>query len=209
MDLLRQLYEGIRPVVQGLFSPGISLQIRWRMVTLGLFSSLGVAFKYLPWMFSRAYSVHRIPNRHGHKLRNIVFQPPPSPTDSQKLRPLHLAIHGGAFIGGTPEYAAEWATHVSRKTGAVVVCSSYRTAPKHVFPAAHDDTDDVIEYLLNNAERLWNADPRLLTVSGLSAGGNLGMAAAQQPRLRPGEDTSIKAGVFMYGSVSNTPVLFF
>lgn len=60
-----------------------------------------------------------------------------------------------------------------------MVSTSYRYAPVHVFPEAHEDVQDVAEYLTQNAERLWNADPHLLTVSGFSVGGNLALAVAQ------------------------------
>jgi acetyl esterase/lipase len=38
---------------------------------------------------------------------------------------------------------------------------------------------DVASFLLENAEKIWNADPELFTVSGFSVGGNLALAVAQ------------------------------
>lgn len=62
----------------------------------------------------------------------------------------------------------------------MVVSTSYRYAPLHTFPAAHEDVRDVAEYLIQNAERLWGADPAVFTVSGFSVGGNLAFAVAQE-----------------------------
>ncbi len=62
----------------------------------------------------------------------------------------------------------------------MVVSTSYRYAPVHTFPAAHEDVRDVAEYLIQNAERLWGADPAVFTVSGFSVGGNLAFSVAQE-----------------------------
>ena len=209
MDIIHAIWQGIRPVVEGLFYSGIPFNYRWRMVHLGFFSFIDVAVHYTPWLFSRAYKVHWIPNRHGDKLRCLVFEPPRKPTDPTKLRPLHLSIHGGGFIGGIAESSAFWAHMVAKQTGSVVIASTYRFAPKHVYPAAHDDTDDIVQYLIDNGEKLWQADPHLLTVSGLSAGGALALATAQQPHTRPGEDTSIKACVAFFPPVCRSDLLVF
>lgn len=61
-----------------------------------------------------------------------------------------------------------------------MVSTSYRYAPAHTFPASHEDVRDVAEYLLQNAERLWGADPAVFTVSGFSVGGNLAFSVAQE-----------------------------
>ena len=202
MDILSQIWEAIRPAVQGIFYPGIPLNIRWRMVGHGIFNCLAIPMKCVPWLFSRAFNVHMIPNRHGQRLRCLVFQPPASPLKEQGiLRPLHLSIHSGAFIGGIAEMSADWAVEVARRTGAVVVVSTYRFAPANVFPAAHDDTDDVVAYLMENAEKLWGANPKLFTVSGMSAGGNLAMTISQEPKHRPGQQYSVKAGIMMWSPV--------
>ena len=107
-------------------------------------------------------------------------------------------------MGGIPEYNAELSNEICKGTGAVVVSISYRYAPKYVFPAAIDDVDEILCYLRENAKEKYGADPCLMTVSGLSAGGNLALAAAQQPECHAPSPTSIKAAVTFYAVVSTT-----
>ncbi|KAL1595226.1 hypothetical protein SLS60_009914 [Paraconiothyrium brasiliense] len=87
-------------------------------------------------------------------------------------------IHGGAWIGGYPEHTARWCSYLASRTGAVVVSISYRFAPLHAYPAAHDDVDDIVTYLIHHAPNL-GADSALLTFSGSSAGGNMALSASQ------------------------------
>ncbi|KAL8659827.1 MAG: hypothetical protein Q9202_006926 [Teloschistes flavicans] len=106
---------------------------------------------------------------------------------ANNLRPLHVDIHGGGFIGGIPEYDAPFCTQVAKTTGAVVVSVAYRFAPRHPYPAAHDDVEDAILWLVKNSEREFGADPQLLTVSGSSAGGNLALGASLNIKKREGK----------------------
>jgi acetyl esterase/lipase len=119
----------------------------------------------------------------------------------RKLRPLHLDIHGGAFIGGLPENFAPFDDRVARETGAVVVSITYRFAPEHTFPAAIDDVDRTLEWLRENAESRWGADPTLMTISGSSAGGNLALAATQRPECHGSTPTALKAAITFYAVV--------
>jgi acetyl esterase/lipase len=120
-----------------------------------------------------------------------------SPTgDESRRRPLHLDVHGGGFIGGLPESDAAFCARLARETGAVVISTTYRYAPKHTFPAAIDDVDAVVAYLRQHAGERYNADPSLMTVSGFSAGGNLALATALSV---PAGD--IKAAVTFYAVV--------
>ncbi|KAJ9667779.1 hypothetical protein H2201_001965 [Coniosporium apollinis] len=156
--------------------------------------------KHLPWVFSNRYTVHQIPTREGRSVRAIVFQPPQR-SNLNRLRPLHINIHSGGFIGGIAEGNASFCALISDRTGAVVVSPEHRAAPRHTFPAAHDDIDDVISFLLKNAVSMFRADPKLLTVSGSSAGCNLALAASQQKACQPPADTAIKASVTFYAPV--------
>ena len=97
-------------------------------------------------------------------------------------------------MGGCAEIDAKFAQHLCQQTGAVVVCATYRFGPAHPFPAAIDDVDDVVNYLLKNCKRLWKADPELFTICGFSAGGNLATATSM------GRD--VKALVGFYAAVS-------
>ncbi|KAL8916011.1 MAG: hypothetical protein Q9208_008742 [Pyrenodesmia sp. 3 TL-2023] len=140
------------------------------------------ALKALPYLVYRPFVVQYIPTRRpGGSVRALVYNHPDKTSQLSKTRqrrPLHIDIHGGAFIGGIPEADAPFCDRLARTTGAVVVSMTYRFAPRHDFPAAHDDVDDAVAWLLEHAEEEFGADPKLLTVSGFSAGGNLALAAS-------------------------------
>lgn len=81
----------------------------------------------------------------------------------------------------------------------------YRLAPRHTFPAAIDDVDDIVKFCIENAERLWGANPKLVTVSGFSAGANLALALCQQDICHAPAETAVKASVTFYAPVCLAP----
>ena len=89
-------------------------------------------------------------------------------------------------MGGIAEYDYEFCEAVSDRTRAVVVSAQYRYAPQHIYPAAHEDAEDVVDWVLANAKGLWNADPSNLTVSGSSAGANLMFVAGSRAKAAVG-----------------------
>lgn len=117
--------------------------------------------------------------------------------------PLHVDMHGGAWVAGFPEQNARWCQYLCEKTGAVVVSCSYRFAPRHPFPAAHDDVDDIVSWLVSHAGDL-GADASLLTLGGSSAGGNLALSAAQSLQQQNGVlgPTRVKGYVGFYVPVN-------
>lgn len=203
---MANLLRWFHPLYDAIFTPSIPFSFRWRLLVLQPFALLTYSMKWLPWMFSSAYTVYWIPTRRnpGHSVRAIVFQLPPKPQahepNEKLLRPLHLDFHGGGFLGGIPEYDAPFCAYLAEKTGAIVVSASYRFAPRHVFPAAHQDAEDVATYLVENADNLWGANPRLLTASGFSAGCNQPLNVSQH---LAGSEASVKGSVTFYNPVSH------
>ncbi|KAK6517063.1 hypothetical protein TWF506_006941 [Arthrobotrys conoides] len=160
----------------------VAFTYRWRYFAFTPGFWLINGMKYLPWIFSSAYRSYYIPSTHGGPdIRVIVFEPvygPSSPAKS-KPRPLHFTVHGGAFMPGIAEQNAELAHRVCKSTGAVTVSVQYRGAPRHVYPAAHDDVDDALAYFLSaEVVEKFNLDLNNVTVSGLSAGANLSLSAS-------------------------------
>jgi acetyl esterase/lipase len=94
-------------------------------------------------------------------------------------------FHGGGYCVGSARTARSWAAHLSAHAGCRVVLPEYRLAPEHPYPAALDDARAVITALSEAA------DPRLLVVSGDSAGGGLALAALVRMR---DEDLRLPAG---------------
>ncbi len=167
-----------------LFNPRLPWTLRWRLLALQPITLLLFGLKYLPYAFSKRYTVIEIPTRGRHTVRAIVFQPP-SRSDTGP-RPLHLDFHGGAFLPGLAEFDAYWCEQVSNRTGAVVVSAQYRYTPANIYPCAHEDAEDVVSWVLEHAKSAWNADPDSLTVSGISAGANLMMVAGTRAKAAVG-----------------------
>ncbi|KAL8846863.1 MAG: hypothetical protein Q9221_008062 [Calogaya cf. arnoldii] len=152
----------------------------------------------IPYLFSRPFETCFIPTRRrGESVRALVYNHPKRCSRLKSKRPLHVDVHAGGFIGGIPEDSAPLCTQVAESTGAVVVSVTYRFAPRYPFPAAHDDVADALAWLLKNAEEQFGADPELVTVSGISAGGNLALGATLGLKDSKGSNL-IKSSVTFY-----------
>jgi len=89
-----------------------------------------------------------------------------------------IYLHGGGFVVGDVETHDPLCRRVANATGARVVSVDYRLAPEHPFPAALDDTEEVLRWLLDQ-------DPgRPVGVAGDSAGATLSAGLAIRARDR-------------------------
>ena len=181
---LKFLSHWFAPTTDAIFSPSLPFKYRWRLLALQPITLLTYSMKYFPHLLSSRYSVIEIPTRGQHTVRAIVFQPPRR--QGTGLMPLHLDFHGGAFLGGIAEYDATFCELLSERAGTVVVSAEYRCAPVNQYPRAHEDAEDVVEWVLRNARELWNADPECFTVSGSSAGGDLMFTAGRRAKAAVG-----------------------
>lgn len=195
----RNFAAWFHPTIDAFSTPGLSFDYRWRLLAFQPVAVLVYFINVLSlWLSRTRYTIIKIPSRGGLQILVLVYMPSQLGKRTDLLRPLHLDIHGGGFIGGHPESNYRFCTAVSKQTGAVVVSTTYRFAPRHAFPAAIDDVDDVVSWLLENAEVKLGADPSSLTVGGSSAGGNLALATSLK-RGRGGD--RIKAVVTFYAAV--------
>ncbi len=96
--------------------------------------------------------------------------------------PVVLYFHGGGFVGGDLTVADEPARDLAARTGAVVVSATYRRAPEHRFPAAHDDAYAALRWTVENISD-HGGDPTRIALAGDSAGGNLATGAALRAKL--------------------------
>lgn len=190
--LLHTAHLWLRPVLVALFHPGVPFYLRWRTLLLQPTVFITYSIETFPYWFSRPFQVEYLPVWKDRSVRTLVFKAP-RPGKGRSLRPLHVDIHGGSFVGGTAEGMAPFDTRVSKETGAVVVSITYRFAPEHVFPAAVDDVDATIAWIKQHAAYRWGADASLMTLSGASAGGNLALASTQHPANQPPSPTAPKA----------------
>ncbi|WYZ37095.1 hypothetical protein EsH8_II_000601 [Colletotrichum jinshuiense] len=201
----------IRDIALALFRPALDAlfcgrrlpwSLRWRLLALQPIAFLTNSLALAPYLFRRPYTTIYIPVGPGRSLRALVFREPGAGTGRDGLRPLHVDCHAGGFIGGIPEASAPFCSLLARETGAVVVSLSYRLAPAHPFPAAIDDVDAALAHLRDHAAADLGADPRLMTVSGASAGGNLALAAGQRA---PSTEFAARAAVAFYAPVDLRP----
>lgn len=194
------LYRWFGPVYEAILCPGLPFGLRWRLLAFQPIVLLANTIQY--WRSIRSKhprTIVWIPLKRtpGHSVRAIVYHPPEKVSQS-KPRALHLNIHGGGFLGGLPEGNTPFCERIAVETGSVVISTSHRYAPRYTFPAAHEDVQDVAEWLIENAERLWAADPRLMSVSGFSSGGNLALGVAQWLAR---SEFNVKAAVIFYAPV--------
>lgn len=193
------LFTYFQPTIDALTVQSIPWRLRWRMVASQPLLFLAYSISAAPWWLfrrQRPFKVEYLPITPNRRVRALIFNPPRNAPTHYKLRPLHLDCHAGAFIGGVPEASVPFCARVAAETGAVVIATTYRFAPRHVFPAAIDDVDAVLAYLRENARDKYGADPECITVSGASAGGNLALATSLS--VPPG---TIKAAVTFYAPV--------
>jgi acetyl esterase len=86
-------------------------------------------------------------------------------------------LHGGGFVFGDVVTHDAQARRIANRTGLAVLAVDYRRPPEHPFPAAPDDVDAVVSWLLDDA-RTQDLDRARLVALGDSAGGNLALVAA-------------------------------
>ena len=97
--------------------------------------------------------------------------------------PAILQIHGGGFVVGGLDSSHRVAARMARAVRAVVVSVDYRLAPEHPYPAALDDCDAALAWLVDNAVQL-DLDPERIAVAGESSGACLAAALALRARDR-------------------------
>jgi acetyl esterase len=101
--------------------------------------------------------------------------------------PLHIFFHGGGFLFGS---SADDSTDLLMRgraavTNSVVVSVDYRLAPEHRFPTAVEDGYAALLWAVRHARDL-DGDPSLVSVGGVSAGGNIAAVVAIMARDRSG-----------------------
>lgn len=100
----------------------------------------------------------------GERLEGGAYRPGQGPTV--------LYLHGGGFIGCSPETHRSLAGALAQRLAAEVYVPAYRLAPEHRYPNALDDALGAYRHLLEHR----SVDPSGLVVAGDSAGGGLALA---------------------------------
>ncbi|MEI8613294.1 alpha/beta hydrolase [Shewanella sp. PP-He15 brown] len=88
--------------------------------------------------------------------------------------PVVIYYHGGCFVSGSVETHNQQLRKLANDAGALVIAVSYRLAPEHVYPAAHDDACNAAEVIYAHCQQ-WGGDNTNITLMGDSAGGHLAL----------------------------------
>lgn len=88
---------------------------------------------------------------------------------------IFLYFHGGGFISCSMETHDILVRHLVSQSGAIALSVGYRLAPKHMFPAAHDDADEAFSWVIENSKAM---GINRIVIIGDSAGATLGLHIA-------------------------------
>ncbi len=142
-------------------------------------------------------AVHRKPI--GGVPCDVVHPPTLQPTAR-----VVLYLHGGGFFIHLPNSYQRFAKRIAKAYAATVYLPDYRLAPEHRFPNGADDCLAVYRALLADG-----CDPRMMSVMGDSAGGNLALVTMLRARdeglplpacvtlLSPGTDLTFSGDSFV------------
>jgi acetyl esterase len=132
----------------------------------------------------------------GGSIRVRVYRP-----SSVLGAPLLVYLHGGGFVLGDLDSHDVVCRRIARVAGCVVVAVHYRRAPEDRYPAAAEDAEAALAFVLSHAES-FGGDPTRVGVAGDSAGGNLSTVACR--RLRDRGAPLPKAQVLIYPATDFT-----
>lgn len=93
---------------------------------------------------------------------------------TQKPSPILVNFHGSGFVIPLHGSDNDFAHRIVRDTDYSVLDVAYRLAPEHPYPAAPEDAEDAIRWVLANPQ---DFNSSRVAVSGFSAGGNLALVA--------------------------------
>ncbi|HEY8576826.1 MAG TPA: alpha/beta hydrolase [Devosia sp.] len=172
-----------------------------------LFSNVATALIKAPELSFTSRTVGRpeavdVPTRHG-RIKCFIWRPAEgAPLAAGRKSPVHINIHGGAFLIGAPHQDDHLVKAIAGEVGAVVVNVDYSRAPKVHYPHAHEECFDVLRWVAaSGAEQGW--DSGRITISGTSAGGNLALGVLEQAREKGGPH--VHTGVLFVPAVDVTP----
>jgi acetyl esterase len=106
---------------------------------------------------------------------------PAGPDGPEEPRPVLVYLHGGGWTIGSIETHDNTCRSLANGSGAVVVSVDYRLAPEHPYPAALDDCEAALRWVVDNSGEL-GIDAGRLALGGDSAGGNLAAVITQRLR---------------------------
>ncbi|MFD2470269.1 alpha/beta hydrolase [Amycolatopsis silviterrae] len=132
-----------------------------------------------------------VPTRYGD-MAALLYSPVRADVEGCRP-PVHLLLHGGAFVVRHPEQEDNVARYLASEVGCYVVVIDYDVAPAVRFPVAEHQCYDAYRWIREQAEAHgWDA--QRVSVGGASAGGKLALSVVVQA-LRDGEPAPVAASL--------------
>ncbi|NKB46151.1 MAG: alpha/beta hydrolase fold domain-containing protein [Alphaproteobacteria bacterium] len=103
--------------------------------------------------------------------------------EGTQQRPALIFLHGGGWVLADPACYDGLVATLCEQVNCVGISVDYRLAPEHKFPAALEDCDEALDWVVSNAAAL-NIDPTRCILAGDSAGANLAAALCLRRRDR-------------------------
>ena len=143
-----------------------------------------------------------VPTRHGQVRCTVTRAAAGAPlATGAGSPPVHVHLHGGAFLVGGPQQDDHLVRGIAGEVGATVVNVDYSAGHRVRFPRAHEEVSDVLRWVQRSGDVMgW--DGTRVSISGVSAGGNLSLGALELGR-RAG-DPPLRAGVLVVPFVDAT-----
>lgn len=113
----------------------------------------------------------------GGALTLRVYQPTTNAKGGP--RPVLLFMHGGGFVMGDLETHDKVCRTLCAQAGRLVLALDYRLAPEHIFPAAVEDAEAALRWVLSNVTTL-GGDAANVALAGDSGGAQLAFAAVRR-----------------------------
>ncbi|KAI0108990.1 putative carboxylesterase [Nemania sp. FL0031] len=161
-----------------------------------LVSSIRLLVRLLtPPVRAKPDTVLRVPSRGADRtIRAHIYSPPAVASEAVGIpRPVLINCFGSGFalplFGGDDLFCRE----ISQRTGHVVLDIDYRLGPENPFPAALNDVEDAVHYVLSRPDTY---DVTAISISGFSSGGTLALVV---PTLFPAN--TFRSVVAFYPSV--------
>lgn len=112
----------------------------------------------------------RFPSRDsGRYIRAYRY----TPANATGKLPVYLHWHASGWILKRLGIDIHLCSRISKELNCVVLECDYRKAPENKYPAAHNDTEDAVLYVLANEHAY---DTTRISVGGSSAGGNMALS---------------------------------
>ncbi|EAW19315.1 alpha/beta hydrolase [Aspergillus fischeri NRRL 181] len=142
-------------------------------------------------------STYTVPKRRSHRTVRLDIY---NGSRTTRLSPVLINACVSGFTLRAFGIDDEFCRSIAQ-TGYTVLDVKYRLAPEHPFPAAFDDTEDVVKWVQSQPARF---DQAGMSLSGFSAGGNLVLAVASSSLLfstaKENEESPFHALIAFYPS---------